>query len=193
MTPCFVWLRYDCRHFRKYAHASCFCGCLPFDLPIFLKVTSLVLSPLYDCPCARQTLHCTRYIPTNINAVRAYCACSLVLVSCQNHHGVMKWKHFSRYWPFVRGIHQSPVDPPHNGQWRGALMLSLIRAWTHGWVNNPDVGDLRNHRAHYDVTLMLFMLASLVLIQRYVHSSSDKVTLKNMGNCVTYTQEELTI
>ena len=26
---------------------------------------------------------------------------------------VIKWKHFPRYWPFVRGIHQSPVS-----QWR---------------------------------------------------------------------------
>ena len=33
------------------------------------------------------------------------------------------WEHFSRYWPFVRGIHRSPVNSPHNGQWRGALMF----------------------------------------------------------------------
>ena len=26
--------------------------------------------------------------------------------------GVIKWKHFSRYCPFVRGIHRSPVDSP---------------------------------------------------------------------------------
>ena len=33
-------------------------------------------------------------------------------------------------------------------------MFSLIGAWTNGWVNNRDVGDLRRHRAHYDVTVM---------------------------------------
>ena len=27
-------------------------------------------------------------------------------------------------------------NSPHKGQWRGALMLSLICAWTNGWVNN---------------------------------------------------------
>ena len=43
---------------------------------------------------------------------------------------------------------------PHKGQWRGALMLSLIWIWTNGWVNNPDSGDWRRHRAHYDVTVM---------------------------------------
>ena len=41
---------------------------------------------------------------------------------------VIKWKHFPRYWPFVRGIHRSPVNSPHKGQWRGALMFSLIYA-----------------------------------------------------------------
>ena len=29
------------------------------------------------------------------------------------HHGVIRWKHFPRNWPFVRGIHRSPVDSPH--------------------------------------------------------------------------------
>ena len=60
-----------------------------------------------------------------------------------------------RYWPFVRGIHRSPVDSPYKGQWRGALMLSLICAWTNGWANNRDAGDLRPHRTHYAVTVML--------------------------------------
>ena len=44
------------------------------------------------------------------------------------HDDVIKWKHFPRYWSFVRGIHRSPVNSPHIGQWRGALMLSLICA-----------------------------------------------------------------
>ena len=61
---------------------------------------------------------------------------------------------FPRYWPFVRGIHRSPVNSPHKGQWRGALMFSLICAWTNRWVNNRDAGDLRRHRAHYDATIM---------------------------------------
>ena len=70
-------------------------------------------------------------------------------------HDVIKWKHFSRYWPLVRGIHRSPVNSPHKGQWRGALMSSSICTWTNGWVNNRYAGDLRRHRAHFDVTVML--------------------------------------
>ena len=34
------------------------------------------------------------------------------------------------------------------------LMFSLICVWINGWVNNRKVGDLRRHRAHYDVTVM---------------------------------------
>ena len=44
------------------------------------------------------------------------------------HDDVIKWKHFPRYWPFVREIHRSPVNSSHKGQWRGALMFSLICA-----------------------------------------------------------------
>ena len=76
---------------------------------------------------------------------------SLAVIS---HDVVMKWKHFPRYWPFVRGIHRSPVNSPHEGQWRGALMFSLICVWINGWVNNREAGDLRRHRTHYDVIVM---------------------------------------
>ena len=48
-------------------------------------------------------------------------------------------------------------NSPLIGQWRGALMFSLICAWTNGWVNNREAGDLRHHRAHYDVTVMRYL------------------------------------
>ena len=70
------------------------------------------------------------------------------------HHNVIKWKHFPRYWSFVRGIHRSSVNSPHKGQWRGALVLTLICARINGWVNNREAGDLRRHRAHYDVIVL---------------------------------------
>ena len=66
----------------------------------------------------------------------------------------LKWKHFPRNWPFVRGIHRSPVNSSHKGQWRGALMFSLICVWINDWVNNREAGDLRRYRAHYDVIVM---------------------------------------
>ena len=63
-----------------------------------------------------------------------------------SHGGVIKWKHFPRYWPFVWGIHRSPVNSPHKGQWRGALMFSLVCAWINGWINNHEAADLRRPR-----------------------------------------------
>ena len=70
------------------------------------------------------------------------------------HDDVIKWKHFPRYWPFVRRIRRSPVNSPHKGQWRGALMFSLISVWINDWVNNGEAGDLRRYRIHYDVPVM---------------------------------------
>ena len=72
------------------------------------------------------------------------------------------WRHkletFPRHWPFVRDIHRSPINSPHKGQWRGALMFPLICVWHNSWLNNGDVGDLRCHRAHYDVTILSIVL-----------------------------------
>ena len=76
------------------------------------------------------------------------------IVMASVHDEVIKWKNFPRYWPFVRGIHRSPVNSPHKGQRRWALMFSLICVWINGWVNNSDVGDLRRLGVHYDVTVM---------------------------------------
>ena len=61
------------------------------------------------------------------------------------HGDVIKRKQFPRYWPFVRGIHRSPVNSRHKGQWRGALML---------FINLRLNKRLRCHCAHYDVTVM---------------------------------------
>ena len=70
------------------------------------------------------------------------------------HDDVIKWEHFPCYWPFVRGIHRSQEISLHKGQWRGALMFSLIYTWINGWVSNCEAGDLRYHHAHYDVIVM---------------------------------------
>ena len=72
--------------------------------------------------------------------------CPLLLLGTRDqssHDNVIKWNHFPRYWSFVRGIHRRPVHSPHKGQWRGALMFSLMCAWINGWVNNHEAGDLR--------------------------------------------------
>ena len=71
------------------------------------------------------------------------------------HDDVIKWELFPRYWPFVRGIHRSPVNFPNKGHWRGALMFSFICAWINGCVNNCGDGDLKRHLAHCDVIIVV--------------------------------------
>ena len=79
---------------------------------------------------------------------------SSLKVDTNEHDDVIKWKHFPRYWPFVRGIHRSPVNSTHKDQWRGALMFTLICARINGWVNNRKAGDMSRYRTHYDVIVM---------------------------------------
>ena len=108
------------------------------------------------------------------------------------HDDVIKWKHFPHYWPFVRGIHRSPVNSPQKGQWRGALKFSLICARINGWVNNREAGDPRRHQAHCDVIVMSWFATcqvypqptGLVRITGTVaigHLSTSEATPKNMS------------
>ena len=70
------------------------------------------------------------------------------------HYDVVKWKHFPHYRPFVRGIHGGfPSQRPVTRN----LDVFLDLRWTKGRTNNRDTGDLRRHRAHYDVTVMFIM------------------------------------
>ena len=77
----------------------------------------------------------------------------------QLYEDVIEWKLFPRYWPFVRGIHRSPVTSQRPVT-RKALMFTLICVWTADWVNNRDAGDLRRHRAHDDVIVMEYFCRS---------------------------------
>ena len=95
------------------------------------------------------------------------------------HDDVIEWKHFPRYWPFV----WSPVNSPHKGQWRGALMFSLICVWINGWVNNREAGDLRRYRAHCDVTVMDFT-EIWIRIKKSAKAVQLKFLAKNLSHYV---------
>ena len=77
------------------------------------------------------------------------------------------WRHqmetFSALLALCVGNHRSPLNSPHKGQWLGALMFSLIYAWTNDWANNRDAGHLRRHRIH-DVTVMLRRVSLVCLV-----------------------------
>ena len=92
------------------------------------------------------------------------------------HGDVIKWKRFPRYWTFVRGIHRSPMNSPHKGQWRGALVFSLICVWINGWVNNRKAGDLRRYRAHYDVLPRQHRVTLSVSSDNYKYDSYENLS-----------------
>ena len=81
--------------------------------------------------------------------------------------GIAWWRHqmetFSALLALCAGKSPVPVNSPHKGQWRGALMFSLICVWINGWVNNREAGDLRRYRGHYDVNVMEY--------NNYAHAS----------------------
>ena len=132
------------------------------------------------------------------NFTQSTCCCGLRFYECliikesasTSHDDVIKWKHFPRYRPFARGIHPYPVNSPHKGQWRGALMFSLICVWINGWVNNGEAGHLRRSRAHYDVTVMIWSNSKEIqYFPRIMHMSTGFLMFRCglvEGNVVVY-------
>ena len=119
-----------------------------------------VSSPVENRSCPESTHCCSQYVIRFWRMGHGHVVKTLATkwavggVSKSLHDDVIKWKHFPRNWPFVPEIHRSPVNSPHKGQWRGALMFLLICVWINGWVNNREAGDLRRHRGHCDVIIM---------------------------------------
>ena len=77
-------------------------------------------------------------------------SCELALIPSWRH----QMETFSTLLPPSEGNHRSPVVSPYKGQWRGALMFSLICARTNGWAKNRDAGDLKRYCAHYNVIVI---------------------------------------
>ena len=111
--------------------------------------------------------------------------CMWYIFMIYRHADVIKWSHFRVTGTFVWGIHRSVVNFPHKGQWRGALMFSLIYAWTNGWVNHREAGDLRHHLAYFNVTVMD---ATAEVHWNQLKMSVAKICLKNYSckNIVTW-------
>ena len=82
------------------------------------------------------------------------------------HDDVIKWKHFPRYCPFVWGIHRSPVNSTKGSDAELWCFLWFAH-WINGWVNNREAGDLRRHRAYYDVIVMEFLVRQRLYTDTY--------------------------
>ena len=102
------------------------------------------------------------------------------------HDDVIKWKHFTRYWPCVPGIHRSPVNSPHKGHWRGALMFSLICAWINRWVNNGEAVDFRRYHSYYDVIVMRRCSDDKFGSKIYTGLAVDRLKYRTLPNCLVF-------
>ena len=146
-------------------------------------VTTIWANTYFDC----HSTGCTG------KSTPSYLSIKYLILSI--HDDVIKWKHFLRYWPFVREIHWSSVNPPHKFQWRGDSMFFLICVWINGWVNNREAPDLRRHCVHYDCNDLLVastptysQLKALVIHFHILELSLSfiKLELLHATNCAPY-------
>ena len=77
------------------------------------------------------------------------------------HEVVIKWKHFPRYWPFARGIHQWPMNSLHKGLVTRKMFpfddvivemrnydVYILLVWTSCLTNSRRVGNFWRHVSH---------------------------------------------
>ena len=122
------------------AHNSCFCFNSMKNTPhvgnillISNHIPSTILLRVAHHPVLRHSGYTHLQMPTCQNKPPGY-------TTSQNYAYDFRlpwWRHqiekYPRHWPFARVIHRSPVNSPHKGQWRGALMFSLICAFVVIW------------------------------------------------------------
>ena len=79
-----------------------------------------------------------------------------------SHNDVIKWKHFQRYWPFVRGIHRHRWIPRTKASDAELWCFLWSAPWINGWVNIREAADLSRHCAYHDVIVVaMFPFATM--------------------------------
>ena len=129
-----------------------------------------------DIQCSRKYAHVWVLLYASINSY------GFTWEESTDHDDV-KWKHFSRYWHFVRGIHRCiPLTKASHAE----LWCFLWSASEH-WVNNRYAGDLKRHRTLYDVIVKCYVI--------FVHKDPETprtfplVTSSCVGTCISSATE----
>ena len=137
LNICYVYGKILKNQFINKIRSICPCQIrIAEPLPCSLQI---LCDPIHTCNISHSV---TTAVSFGIVSC-AYIACSRVLWIFGSW-----WRHqmeaFPRYWSFVRGIHRSPVNSPHKGQWRRALMFfylrlnkRLIKQWIRWWFETP--------------------------------------------------------
>ena len=100
---------------------------------------------------------------------------------CKTHTHESWWRHQMETCSALLAIcaGNSPVNSPRKGQWRGALMFSLICTWVNDWENNHETGDLRRLCAHYDVTVMVIWFHPVKVLCEILANLHDYINIMN--------------
>ena len=147
------------------------------------KVTQSLVYPTSRVHAIHSVLCCYGFIQRPVRILHAQ-ALKTIITHDERlniyiiHDDVIKWKHFPRYWPFVRGIHRSPVNSPH----KSTKYFLWSAPWINGWINNREVGDSRCQRAHYDVIIMQAWVLSFQ-VQWNPVNMQDSCPCKVFINC----------
>ena len=95
----------------------------------------------------------------------------------QCHDDVIKWKHFSRYWPFMREIHRwIPFAKASDAE---LWCFFFISVWSSGWGEH-----LRRYRANYDITAMAFPCHDVTISCTEPSASKQRSNELLLGNSI---------
>ena len=130
------------------------------------------------------------------------------------HDDVIKWNHFPRYWPFLRGFHRSPVNSPHKGQGRGGLFnlrlnKRLSKQLWGRWFETPsrplwrhcnDIKYCNNPQAHIGTIRELQVLSQFtyaiylkLYVQRFDLLHDCTLMLRNLTHILLHFNEVVII
>ena len=103
---------------------------------------------------------------------------------------------FSALLAICAGNSPVPGEFPHKGQWRGALIFSLLCVWINGWVKNCEAGDLGRYRAHYDVTVIVCIfhgMCNLTMCDEWVSAAKRNFSRESVLNITPQTAISIAI
>ena len=104
----------------------------------------------------------------------------MMWINWSQQDDVIRWKHFLRYWLLVRGIHRSPVNSPHKGQWCGGVFFDLrlnkrLSKQSWGWWFDTLLRPLWRHCNELTLKKAKYTVHPCVCSVGYIHYASKEL------------------